>query len=428
MPITREQLYAECWAEPMTKVAARHGVSSSFLARVCDRMNVPRPPRGYWAKLAVGQILPKPELPSARPEDEIEWLRDSEQSTRIWVQPVAPAKLPAAPSPARRGSRLTLHPLISGAKRHFEKVRESNNGYLRPFKKLLVDLYVSTEQLDRALDLANSAFQALEELEHPVCLAQAGLYFQRPALDERLEPGSNRYYPNEWRPDRPTITLIGTVAFGLTFYELSEHVEAKYSDGVYIRPEPNRSRDLRRSSHVSTWVSKYDMPSGLLCLRATSPYSVAQWERTWRESKRGDLKNRLPEIIKEIEEQAAPLAELVKKGEEKAAAQRAEWDEQMRRWKREEQERVRNERIEKSRKELLSLVDQWRRAVGIAEFFEEVQRRATQLNTEERSVLAVRAQRAQELLGGTDVLQKLLQWRTPEDLERADSKDLDQEG
>ncbi len=66
--------------------------------------------------------------------------------------------------------------------------------------------------------------------------------------------------------------------------------------------------------------------------------------------------------------------------------------------------------------------------MGISEFFEEVQRHATQLNTEERSVLAERARRAQELLGGTDALQKLLEWRTPEDLELADSEELDQEG
>lgn len=41
MAVTRETLYEEVWAEPMTKVAARYGVSSSFLARVCERLNVP---------------------------------------------------------------------------------------------------------------------------------------------------------------------------------------------------------------------------------------------------------------------------------------------------------------------------------------------------------------------------------------------------
>src|SRR5690606_34552106 len=47
-------MYAEVWRLPMTKIADHHRVSSSFLARVCTRMNVPRPPRGHWVKLANG--------------------------------------------------------------------------------------------------------------------------------------------------------------------------------------------------------------------------------------------------------------------------------------------------------------------------------------------------------------------------------------
>jgi len=55
--VTREDLYELVWREPMLRVAERHAVSSSFLARVCSVMNVPRPPRGYWAKLEFGQAL-----------------------------------------------------------------------------------------------------------------------------------------------------------------------------------------------------------------------------------------------------------------------------------------------------------------------------------------------------------------------------------
>ena len=78
MGIAREKLYEEVWAEPMTKVAARYSVSSSFLARVCKRLNVPRPERGYWAQLQVGKAPPKPDLPAVRPGDELEWTRDGE--------------------------------------------------------------------------------------------------------------------------------------------------------------------------------------------------------------------------------------------------------------------------------------------------------------------------------------------------------------
>lgn len=66
-PVSRDALYAEIWSEPMTTVAARYGVSSSFLARVCDGLTIPRPPRGYWAKRAVGKRVAQPALPSVRP-------------------------------------------------------------------------------------------------------------------------------------------------------------------------------------------------------------------------------------------------------------------------------------------------------------------------------------------------------------------------
>ena len=63
-PISREEMYAEVWRLPMTKIADHHRVSSSFLARVCTRMNVPRPPRGHWVKLA--NEIPSPQPPCLR--------------------------------------------------------------------------------------------------------------------------------------------------------------------------------------------------------------------------------------------------------------------------------------------------------------------------------------------------------------------------
>jgi hypothetical protein len=50
----------------MLKVAAQFGVSSSYLARVCTLLYVPRPERGYWAKLAVGKASKQPALPDPR--------------------------------------------------------------------------------------------------------------------------------------------------------------------------------------------------------------------------------------------------------------------------------------------------------------------------------------------------------------------------
>jgi len=47
----RDKLYEEVWAEPVVKVAERYGVSGPGLAKTCRKLEVPLPPRGYWAKL-----------------------------------------------------------------------------------------------------------------------------------------------------------------------------------------------------------------------------------------------------------------------------------------------------------------------------------------------------------------------------------------
>lgn len=74
MSVSREWLYEEVWAEPKRKVEAHYCVSSSFLARVCQRMNVPCPPRGSWARKTAGMTSKAPPLPASEPGDELAWV------------------------------------------------------------------------------------------------------------------------------------------------------------------------------------------------------------------------------------------------------------------------------------------------------------------------------------------------------------------
>jgi integrase len=59
----RERLYEEVWAVPMTTLAPRYGVSDRGLRKVCDRLQIPVPPMGYWNKVAAGKrVPPRPAL------------------------------------------------------------------------------------------------------------------------------------------------------------------------------------------------------------------------------------------------------------------------------------------------------------------------------------------------------------------------------
>ncbi len=61
--LSREELYALVWAEPMTKVAARFHLSDVGLKKICRKHWIPVPGRGYWQMLQAGQRVKQPPLP-----------------------------------------------------------------------------------------------------------------------------------------------------------------------------------------------------------------------------------------------------------------------------------------------------------------------------------------------------------------------------
>jgi hypothetical protein len=411
MSVSREKLYEEVWAEPMTTVARRYSISSNFLARVCARLRIPSPARGYWAQLAAGQSLPRPALPDARPGDEIEWSRDSEPRRVPRELPVPPAD-PASIRSRRRKDRPEQHELLIGARSHFEGAKESD-GYLRPLKKILIDVFVSKESLDRALDVANELFLAFEDRGHRVVFAPHDWLYQRPDLDERAGGGAQRYYPSRWRPSCPTVVFVGTVAFGLTLFELSEEVEVEYVDGRYVRVSPSPAPTRRRSQSPQRWTHTRDMPSGKLSLRASSPYPRASWEKQWRESHPGDLAAKFSQIFRCLETEASTIAKMVEDGERQARIEQQRAEEQYLRWKLEEEERRRAQNLKDSRQELFAIIEAWGEAKRIEAFFEDVERRATNLDEDDHLQVRQRAQLARSMLGGTDALDRLRTWKAP---------------
>ena len=62
----REKLYEEVWAKPVVQVAVQYGVSDVAIHKICKSLNVPVPPRGYWARIRAGEKIKKPPLPVAK--------------------------------------------------------------------------------------------------------------------------------------------------------------------------------------------------------------------------------------------------------------------------------------------------------------------------------------------------------------------------
>lgn len=78
--LSREELFALIWERPATEVAKELGISDVALGKLCRRLQVPKPPRGYWARVASGRTPRRPALPAYRAEIE-ERLRKQTKST-----------------------------------------------------------------------------------------------------------------------------------------------------------------------------------------------------------------------------------------------------------------------------------------------------------------------------------------------------------
>ncbi|MBN8626034.1 MAG: hypothetical protein J0M17_11135 [Planctomycetes bacterium] len=117
--LTREQLYEQVWNAPMTKVAARLGLSDVGLAKICYQAEIPVPPRGYWAKIRNGKRAVRRKL---RPIDEpIEFVfrPQTKPATPKAVEPEYPPEVIALIDAAKnlpkimpRTDLIDLHPLV----------------------------------------------------------------------------------------------------------------------------------------------------------------------------------------------------------------------------------------------------------------------------------------------------------------------------
>lgn len=414
-PVSREELYELVWSEPMLKVAERFSVSSSYLARVCTLLNVPRPERGFWAKLAVGRAPEQPPLPEARPGDLLTWTRDGEPPVVHRVPPKPPAQT------ARRRSRRTeprpaQHRLLAGARALFEAGRLSYNAnYLKPSKRLLVDLAVTNTGLDRALAFANELFLTLEERGYRVVIAPNGESFHRAEVDEREAPTKQSNYNNLWRPARCTVVYVGTVAIGLTIIEMSEEVEVIHVGGEYVRLSEYTPSKRSRYTAGHTWTTTREYATNRLCLQAYSPYHRAKWNHQWRETKARDLTSRITAIVKELEQAAVEISRLAEEGARQAEIEHQKWKAQCEEWERKRREEQAAKALQDSKDELLKIISAWSQSMQLQAFFVDAEDRIAQLPNEERERMLARLKRARELIGSIDALEQFHFWKTPDE-------------
>lgn len=412
--LSRDELYRLVWSEPMTKIAEQFDVSGSYLARICTLLNVPRPERGYWAKLEHGKAPPQTPLPTPQPGDPLHWSKEGDRTAA--PRPTAPPR--RKPEKKVRIARNQLHGLIRGARSHFENSRPVDEGaYLKPYKKLLVNVTASRAGLEKALGLANDLFNALESISYRVVLASAGAQFSHEQVDERefATKARNRWeYSGLWTPYRPTVVYVGTVAIGLAVVEMSENVTLRYVNGKYIRESeyvPPRGRYYVDHSFTTT----RDLPSGRMRIVAYSPYGQVGWSKQWQETKSVSLRGQIRSIVEAIEAAAPELVAKLKEAERQAEIRRQQWAAEEERRRREEDRRLVEQAIVDSKAELPQVIERWSDVMSIERFLAGVEQSAEKLSETERRHVLERLTLARDFLGTQDPLDFFRGWKTPEE-------------
>lgn len=182
MKLTRKELYDLVWAEPMTTIAKRFGLSDNGLRKHCKSMNIPTPSVGYWSKLAYGKAVEKIPFPDEYEGKKQEVNLQEMQHEEIveMIEPMDKQKRRESEILSWNTDCLTVpevlyakEPLIMDTKEKFRLDHGSENIYLEknPYKskiKETLDVYVSEKSLDRALSIFSTVIRVLRLRGHNI--------------------------------------------------------------------------------------------------------------------------------------------------------------------------------------------------------------------------------------------------------------------
>ena len=220
----------------MSSLAKRYNISDVGLAKVCRKLQIPVPPRGYWAKVRNGYKITRPPLPKLLPK----------QLASATISPLFPVarEIPEEvqkqqafeAAPENRISEAyfsrKLHPLVQTTK----QIVTGKLGASREVAPL--NLRVSKNSRERALHLLSALFYACEERGYSVTADKdkgALLIVQEESITFSLEEPSRRItIPESKRKNSwdPRFELEPTGKLTLRVQEWADNVRRSWSDGA----------------------------------------------------------------------------------------------------------------------------------------------------------------------------------------------------
>jgi len=316
---TRTELYNAVWSEPMVHVAAQLGLSDVGLAKLCARLRVPVPGRGYWAKVKAGYKVKQKPLPSSDQDDgnaqDIYRLRRAFQKAMDLVSAKERIRenFGAQPETNATFAPMPLHPLVTASMSWIERSGLKIQQVQR--KHSCISIAVSQNEVARATRVMSQAISSLEARGLKVEVTKP--------VEAEEGRGESRGHPAQ---SSQTLATVHSFQFPFELYEEEDMVE--------IAPaEPPKLSKSGFPLGPGKPAKREAVASGRLVLRILDQHRYGI-RRRWCDRKTVPLEKQIPAFVEAL----LLLGERRKEEEEEWARRRAIWDEEAR-LKRQERDR-----------------------------------------------------------------------------------------
>lgn len=164
--IEREKLYQQVWSTPMVKLAQEYGLSDVGLTKICKKLNIPRPPQGYWMRKHKGKPSTLPT--TSGPKTHTFMLEETKvESSPEFVDPHT-AKLIQFEQQARNKIKVkkSLHnpdPLIIETKRQVATMEPDMHNRYKPWKPDALAINICQPSLNRGFLILDTIIKELQK-------------------------------------------------------------------------------------------------------------------------------------------------------------------------------------------------------------------------------------------------------------------------
>lgn len=412
LPEDREALYLLVWREPAERIASLCNISIERLAKRCAELQIPRPLTGYWKALEKGTAPAIPLLPALKLSTVVKGGKKDSPSVK------SPATVLAKPASAVTKKLFpgsgNAYGLINDLKTYLPLSTITRDGYYKPTKKKLLDLNISDTGFESAIKFLSRFFDALAKQGYRVRLAARGEDFHRAEIDIREDPKEGGFrWENLWRPFSASVICMGDMHFAFNLAEMTEYVPAKLVKDRYVRDEKMARWSRGENAELYLHVSKHSLPTGLFLLQLYSPYSDAQWNIQFRQTKQCGLISQIPKMIAAMQDAVPLISKQLEEARIKAEKWRIQREREYAIYLEKEKMRREEEAYNASRAELKSIMVQWAEDKRLEQFFREAELDAASLDEQQKIQVMERLQLVRQFLSGDTAVERLLKWQTP---------------